>query len=178
MPIQKSHFVYEFSYPEELPELAGIVFYVGKATKLTRMDDHFKEAAKGCICAKCEAIRSILNLGLAVTRRIVFESLSESETLNEERRRIIQHQSPYLTNIVRTKNVIPEWAPAPPTSARETQTYQTPRARAPQCACGRGMTVCDFCYQWYCEACDRRSERQTHQVCQMIKKYNPSAGLY
>ncbi len=174
MPIQKSHFVYEFSYPEELPELAGIVFYVGKATKLTRMDDHFKEAAKGCICAKCEAIRSIWNLGLAVARRIVFESLSESEALNEERRRIIQHQSPYLTNVVRTRNVIPEWAPTQSTSARENRNYPTPHVRAPQCKCGCSMTVCGFCYQWYCEACDR----ETHQVCQMIKKYNPSAELY
>lgn len=104
MRISASYFVYEFSYPEKMPELAGIIFYIGKGTKLSRMDAHFKEAAQGCICAKCEAIRSIWSLDLVVVRRIVFESRSESEVLNEERERIFRHQSPYLTNIVRTKN--------------------------------------------------------------------------
>src|SRR5262245_2196176 len=102
MPIPKSYYVYEFSYPEGMPELAGIVFYVGKGTGLHRMDKHLYEAANGCDCAKCKAIRSVWDAGLVVVRRIVFESRSESETLNEERKRIIQHQSPYLTNIVRT----------------------------------------------------------------------------
>ncbi len=37
MHILKSHYVYEFSYPERMQELEGIVFYVGKGTSLQRM---------------------------------------------------------------------------------------------------------------------------------------------
>ena len=105
MHIPISHYVYEFSYPEGMPELAGIVFYVGKGTSLRRMDNHLKEAANGCDCAKCEAIRSVWDAGLVVVRRIVFESQSESKTLNEEKRRILQHRSPYLTNKIQTQPI-------------------------------------------------------------------------
>ena len=87
--IPNAYFVYEFSYPEGMSEVADKVFYVGKGTSLSRMDGHLREAAKGCLCTKCEAIRSIWAAGLLVTRRIVFESRSESEVLNEERKRII-----------------------------------------------------------------------------------------
>src|SRR5215472_9128641 len=104
--IPNSYFVYEFSYPEGMPELAGIVFYVGKGTNTDRMDAHLREVAKGCDCAKCRAIRSVWDLCLVVIRRIVFESRSESKVLNEERKRIIQHQSLYLTNIIRTENTV------------------------------------------------------------------------
>ena len=96
--IPPSYFVYEYSYPVGVPELAGIVFYVGKATNATRLDSHFTEAASGCICAKCQAIRFIWDLGLVAVRRIVFESRSEVETLAVEKQRIAKHLSPHLTN--------------------------------------------------------------------------------
>jgi hypothetical protein len=99
MRIPKSHYVYEFSYPEGMPDLAGIVFYVGKGTSLTRMNYHFIEASKGCDCGKCAAICSIWDAGLVVVRRIVFETLSHDEVLQEEKRRIKQHRSRFLTNI-------------------------------------------------------------------------------
>lgn len=99
MSIPKSYYVYEFSYPEEMPELAGIVFYVGKGTKSSRMDAHFVEAANGCDSEKCKAIRSIWDAGLVVVRRIVFETRSEDEALAEEKRRILLHQLSYLTNV-------------------------------------------------------------------------------
>jgi hypothetical protein len=100
MEIPKSHYVYEFAYPQEMPELAGIIFYVGKGTSLSRMNDHFREAAsEKCDCAKCEAIRSVWAAGLAVVRKIVFTSGDEKITLDEESRRIIRHRSPYLTNV-------------------------------------------------------------------------------
>ena len=94
-----THYVYEFSYPEEMPELAGTVFYVGKGTSLQRMNNHLDEAATSCDCRKCEAIRSIWDAHLVVVRRIVFETLSNDYALQEERRRILLHQSPFLTNI-------------------------------------------------------------------------------
>jgi excisionase family DNA binding protein len=99
MHIPQSYYVYEFSYPEGMPELAGIIFYVGKGTGLHRMNVHLNEAASGCDCAKCNAIRSIWGAGLVVARRIVFESSSETDTLDEGKRRILQHRSPHLTNV-------------------------------------------------------------------------------
>lgn len=100
MDIPKSHYVYEFSYPERMPELAGIIFYVGKGTNLSRMNVHFQEAAReDCHCAKCEAIRSVWAVGLVVVRNIVFTSRDERATLAEEGRRIIRHYSPHLTNV-------------------------------------------------------------------------------
>ena len=48
MPLPKSHYLYKFFYTEWLPELAGIVFYVGKGTNTDRMNAHlFIEAQKG-----------------------------------------------------------------------------------------------------------------------------------
>lgn len=108
MKIPKSFYIYEFSYPEGMPEGKGAIFYVGKGTHVVRMDDHFREAMNGCECNKCQAIRSVWDAGLTVVRRIVFESTSEMDTLNEERRRILQHQSPFLTNIQRTTKVLVE----------------------------------------------------------------------
>ncbi len=100
MDIPKSHYVYEFAYPEEMPELAGIIFYVGKGTSLSRMDTHFQEAAReDCNCVKCGAIQAVWAADLIVVRRIVFESKNEIATLNEENRRILIHSSPYFTNI-------------------------------------------------------------------------------
>jgi hypothetical protein len=64
------------------------------------MDDHFREAAGGCECQKCQAIRSVWDAGLVVVRRIVFETIFESEALKQEKARIVLHSSPYLTNIV------------------------------------------------------------------------------
>lgn len=116
MYIPKSHYVYEFSYPEGMPELAGIVFYVGKGTSLHRMDSHLREAANGCDCEKCKAIRSVWDAGLVVVRRIVFESRSNSKTLNEEKRRILQHRSPYLTNVIQ----------APPIYTRQSDSGKLP----------------------------------------------------
>ena len=102
----RQYYVYEVSYPEGMPNLAGIVFYVGKGSNLSRMDNHFQEARSGCDCSKCQSIRSVWDAGLAVVRRIVFESPLEREAFNEERRRILLHESPYLTNIVKTKKTL------------------------------------------------------------------------
>lgn len=97
-----TYYVYEFSYPEGMPELAGIIFYVGKGTSIQRLNNHLKEAADGCECRKCEAIRSIWDANLPVVRRIVFETVSEDDALQEEQRRILLHRSPFLTNIQHT----------------------------------------------------------------------------
>lgn len=96
----RSPYVYEFSYPEGMPGgLAGIVFYVGMGTNLSRMDNHFIEASHGCPCDRCNAIRSVWDAGLVVARRIVFESTDREEVRREEASRIVRHRSPYLTNI-------------------------------------------------------------------------------
>jgi LEM3-like protein len=98
--VPRSHYVYEFSYPDGMPEgLAGIVFYVGLGTNLSRMDNRFIEASHRCPCDKCNAIRSVWDAGLVVARRIVFESTDIQEVRHEEASRIAQHQSPYLTNV-------------------------------------------------------------------------------
>lgn len=100
MHIPKSHYIYEFSYPQHMPDFpGGTVFYVGKGTSLSRMDSHFTEATGGCDCDKCRAIRSVWNTGLAVARRIVFETTDEREAIREEKVRIARHLSPYLTNV-------------------------------------------------------------------------------
>jgi hypothetical protein len=157
--VPRPYFVYEFSYPEKMPELAGVIFYVGKGVNLTRMDDHLREAAKGCMCAKCEAIRSICNVGLLVARRIVFESRSEGEVLNEEMRRIIQHRSPHLTNIVGNKDYVTEKIP-PPSMRNRPSTYKTKKypivvdTTILQCKCECDMIMCSYCRQWYCVVCD------------------------
>lgn len=91
--VPQASYVYEFSSPEGMPECAGRVFYVGKGTSLQRMNNHLDEAATGCDCRKCEAIRSLWDSNLAVVRRIVFETLSEDDALQEEHRRILLHQS-------------------------------------------------------------------------------------
>ena len=100
--VPQTHYVYEFSYPEGMPELAGTVFYVGKGTTLQRMNNHLDEAAAGCDCRKCGAIRSIWDANLVVVRRIVYETLSNEDALREEQRRILLHRSPFLTNIQHT----------------------------------------------------------------------------
>ena len=68
----KPFYVYEFSYPEEIPERAGIVFYVGMSNTLTRLDKHLTEASGPCGCERCCAIRSIWDEDLLVVRRVVF----------------------------------------------------------------------------------------------------------
>lgn len=97
--VPRTHFVYEYSYPSEMPDLAGVVFYVGKGTTLNRMDAHLTEAAGECDCAKCEAIRSVWALGLVVVRQIVFESMDERQVLMVEKQKIAQHLSPHLVNV-------------------------------------------------------------------------------
>lgn len=102
--VPRSHFVYEYSYPVDMPELAGIVFYVGKATNAVRLDAHLTEATSGCECIKCQAIRSIWDLELVVVRRIVFESRDEAEALVVEKHRIEMHISAHLTNFRHNTN--------------------------------------------------------------------------
>lgn len=109
--IPKSHYVYEFAYPQNMPlPWSGETFYVGKGTRLTRMDDHFKEAVNGCSCLKCQAIRLVWKAGLAVSRRIVFESTNELEVFQKEKQTIIKRKSPFLTNIIHnTHNNAPKY---------------------------------------------------------------------
>ncbi len=40
-----SHYMHKFSYPEEIPEFAGTIFFISKGTNLSRMDDHVRKAA-------------------------------------------------------------------------------------------------------------------------------------
>lgn len=115
--IPPSYYVYEFSFPDGtvLDEddgevnLSGVVFYVGKGTLASRMDHHFREAASGCECDKCNAIRAIWDAGLVVVRRIVFETLDEVEALNHERFLINTHMGPYLTNVMGTSEMKQIW---------------------------------------------------------------------
>lgn len=120
----KSYYVYEFSYPDLMMGLSGIIFYVGKGTHASRMDHHLQEAASGHECAKCKAIRSIWDTGLIPARRIVFETRDKVEVINEERRRILLHRSPHLTNIVIIDNTKEKIKTEPVSRRRDTPLWQ------------------------------------------------------
>lgn len=101
-----SYFNYTLSYPEECfdgdgTDLSNIVFYVGKGTHLSRIDNHFREAAaRRCSCEKCNVIRWIWSKGKAPLRKIVFETLSEDEAFGNEQHLIqSEYKSKYLTNV-------------------------------------------------------------------------------
>lgn len=108
--IPVSYYVYEFSFPKKTileedgirTDVSGVVFYVGKGTSASRMDSHFREAANGCECDKCDTIRLMWDAGLVVVRRIVFETLNEAEALDREKFLINAHMGPHLTNIMST----------------------------------------------------------------------------
>ena len=93
---------YTYSYPdgyyEDGVDLSNIVFYVGKGTD-NRIVSHEREAARECDCSKCEEIQKIWASGKPVKKRIVFETLVEAESLENEKRLILQHTSKWLTNI-------------------------------------------------------------------------------
>src|SRR5581483_4894621 len=101
---------YTYAYPdgyiEDGIDLTDIVFYVGKGTK-GRIDQHEKEAQKGCDCQKCQVIRRIWEKGFPVKKRIVFETLVESDALTREMELIAKHSGKHLTNIIGIRNRFP-----------------------------------------------------------------------
>ncbi len=98
----KTYYVYTYAYPD-----TGIVFYVGKGTQ-GRIDEHEREARIGCECQKCQVIRQIWDTSNPVQKRIVFESLVESEALDQERRLIEQNSSIILVNKLMNKHAVKE----------------------------------------------------------------------
>jgi len=101
---------YTYAYPdgyiEDGIDLTDIVFYVGKGTK-GRIDQHEKEAQKGCDCQKCQVIRRIWEKGFPVKKRIVFETLVESDALTREMELIAKHSGKHLTNIIGIRTRFP-----------------------------------------------------------------------
>lgn len=101
----KSYFNYTYAYPQgcfddDGKDLNSIVFYVGKGSDTRRIDDHIREAAKGCGCIKCHEIKWIWSKGLSPSRRIVFDTLSEKIAFENERHLIqVVYCSAYLTNV-------------------------------------------------------------------------------
>jgi hypothetical protein len=75
-------YVYTYAYPN------GSVFYVGKGCH-ARIEDHEREAQRGCECEKCRTIRQIWQSGQPVQKRIVYETLDEQEAFKQEQRLII-----------------------------------------------------------------------------------------
>jgi hypothetical protein len=61
----------------------GAVFYVGKGIR-ARIEEHEREAQRGCDCEKCHVIRKIWESGESVQKRIVYETLTEQEALEYE----------------------------------------------------------------------------------------------
>lgn len=94
--------MYPDGYVKNGIDLTDVVFYVGKGQK-ARIDEHEKEARTDCECNKCEVIREIWLDGYPVKKRIVFETLVESDALKNEKSLIALHASEYLTNIVHNK---------------------------------------------------------------------------
>jgi hypothetical protein len=86
-------YVYTYAFPDDT------VFYVGKG-KNGRINVHEDEAAKGCECRKCIAIRKVWASGSPVRKRIVFETFVESEALAKELDLIKEYSGEYLTNAI------------------------------------------------------------------------------
>ena len=88
----QTYYIYTLAYPD------GKVFYVGKGTN-GRIADHEREASKGCNCPKCDIIREIWADNKPVQKRIVFETLNETEALTYELDLIKQSGEPSLVNV-------------------------------------------------------------------------------
>jgi hypothetical protein len=73
----KTWYVYTYAYPD------GTVFYVGKGCH-ARIEEHEREAQRGCSCEKCRTIRKIWDSGKPIQKRIVYETLTEQEALEHE----------------------------------------------------------------------------------------------
>lgn len=86
------HFVYELIRPD------GRVFYVGKGTKLKRMNCHENEAKKGDDTHKCRIIRKIWAEGGEVGKRIVFWSDDEEGAFVKEKELIAFYGKQNLAN--------------------------------------------------------------------------------
>jgi hypothetical protein len=67
---EEIHYAYELVYPESM---GSAVFYVGQG-KGDRIDEHEREARKGCTCRKCSAIQSVWRRGEQIVKRKVFET--------------------------------------------------------------------------------------------------------
>lgn len=61
----------------------GRPFYVGKGVN-RRIDDHEKEAAKGCPCHKCRVIRKIQATGASIKKEIVYRTDDEMDAYYHE----------------------------------------------------------------------------------------------
>ncbi len=88
----RTWYIYTYAFPD------GTVFYVGKGNR-GRIDVHEHEAQTGCPCMRCCAIRQIWESGQPVQKRIVYETLLESDAIEYERSLINQYTGPQLTNI-------------------------------------------------------------------------------
>jgi hypothetical protein len=73
----KTFYVHTLASPD------GPVFYVGKG-KDFRIDDHEKEARRGCNCRKCNVIRMIWSLGKEIRKFVIFTTDDEEEAYNHE----------------------------------------------------------------------------------------------
>lgn len=88
------YYVYELFDPTD-----QVVFYVGKGTG-GRIDQHVAYAKRGARGRKCDKIRSILERGVSVGKRIVDRFDDENEALDCEERLIDQHGLQNLTNVL------------------------------------------------------------------------------
>ena len=84
-------YVYTYAHPD------GSVFYIGKGCH-ARIEDHEREAQRGCECEKCRTIRQIWQSGQPVQKRIVYETLDEQEAYKQEQRLIDVYGRENLTN--------------------------------------------------------------------------------
>lgn len=88
----QSWYVYTYLLPDDT------VFYVGKGTG-NRINDHENEASRDCPCKKCTTIREVWASGNIVKKRIVFETLNESEALAKESELIQEYAGEHLSNV-------------------------------------------------------------------------------
>lgn len=89
----KTWYVYTYAYPD------GTLFYIGKGLR-SRINSHEHEAETDCPCEKCCIIRRIWASDNPVQKRIVFETLTESEALSFEAELIKKSDGLMLTNVI------------------------------------------------------------------------------
>jgi hypothetical protein len=96
MECQLSLDTHEYFYVYILGRPNGSVFYVGKGCR-NRIDQHEREAQRGCKCDKCEIIRNIWRSGGAVVKKVVYHTSSNHDALVYEGR-LIQKFRDQLVN--------------------------------------------------------------------------------
>jgi predicted GIY-YIG superfamily endonuclease len=88
-----SYYIYILTKPD------GDLFYVGKTNNLRhRLRGHELEARKGCLCSKCEIVRSVWEQGDQIQQQAISTVETEAEAFEQEQYFIAHFGRENLTN--------------------------------------------------------------------------------